>query len=210
VNNLVKNLFRIIASLLLIILLLGTCFVVINGLLFGLWLRTYQAFTQKTLVAELTVERTVTENSLEKFKVIYTEKAHATALDTFLSGTQQSQQTPVPVEFELYGDQVLVGGPVVKFQNVPVLLGFQTVYKVARLQGSYINTDKANRIPNGNVRDLNGGVDNTWSYFEEQSENMQWLIDTAYFSLAGKSIQSGRVTYGLYITEDGFLLDKIN
>ena len=103
----------------------------------------------------------------------------------------------------------MIGGPVVKFENIPTLLGFETVYKVSRIQGSFIDIDQANNIPEGNIRELNGGVDETWTYFEEQSEQLPWLIDTAYFSLAGKTSRNVPVTFGLYITEDGFILDSV-
>lgn len=176
------------------------------SLLFGLWLRTYQAFTREELVATITINRLPAENGQSKFKVKYQAKQLPDALSQFLSSTNNEPTQNLSAEYTLYGDQVLVGGPVVKFENVPVLLGFSTIYKVARIQGAYIDTSKNQQLT-GNVADINGGVDSTWSYFESQSEKFPWLIDTAYFSLAGKSITADQVTYGLYITEDGFNLD---
>lgn len=174
--------------------------------LFGLWMRTYQAFTREELVATLTINRLTPENGRARFKVKYQAKQFPDALSQFLSSKENVSNPVVTAEYTLYGDQILVGGPVVKFESIPVLLGFNTIYKVARIQGAYIDNAK-NQTLTGNVSDINGGIDSTWSFFESQSEKFPWLIDTAYFSLAGKSITADQVTYGLYITEDGFNLD---
>jgi hypothetical protein len=209
-DNLVNKLLKVIASLVLVILALLMCMAITYSAMFGLWLQTYQAFTTKTLVAEITVERLAPENGVERMKVLYKPVQISSAFDTFVSGSQGKASALVTEEYILYGDQVLVGGPVVKFENIPTLLGFETVYKVSRIQGSFIDTVKANNMPSGSVQDINGGIDDTWSYFEAQSEKLPWLIDTAYFSLAGKSISRQSSTYGLFITEDGFILDTVN
>lgn len=202
-----KRLVKILVSLVLALTMLLTCMLVVVIILFVGWLRTYQAFTAEKLVAEITVEKTTPANGLERIKVTYTPITNDAALNFIIPGSESV--TMKAEEFTLYGDQVLVGGPVVKFENIPVLLGFETAYKVARIQGSFINTAKANQIPSGNIHDLNGGIDPTWTHFEADADQLPWLIDTAYFSIAGKSAQSSSRSYGLYITEDGFILDNL-
>lgn len=202
---------KIIASLLLVILFLVLCLFVSITIFFLSWLRTYQAFTHKGLVAEFTITKVAAEGDLNKIKIDYTQVAQPSAFDTLMQGvTGGNSEKSTQESFELYGDQVLLGGPVVKFENLPTLLGFSTVYKVARVQGSYLDITKANRIPAGNIHDLNGGVDDTWAHFEEKTESYPWLIDTAYFSMAGISARSNPTKFGLYITEDGFLIDRID
>lgn len=200
---------RTVAGIIVLLVTCLLCALITGGVFLGLWMRSYTAFTQKRLVAEIEVSQLPAASGLQQFRVVYKPVAINNALDTFFSGTTQSNEQPATSEFTMYGDQVLVGGPVIKFANIPVLLGFETIYKVARIQGSFIDTDQANQIPSGNVFDLNSGVDDTWKYFENQSESLPLLIDTAYFSLAGKSVGSVPTTYGLYITEDGFVLDRL-
>lgn len=204
-----KTAIKIITSLLVLILVISICSFGVIAFTFGTWLQTYQAFTKEELVAEITINRIEPEGDFSRMRVEYRPVTHTNALDLLFGIASDDVETEVTV-YEIYGDQVIVGGPVVKFNNIPTLLGFETIHKVARIQGSYLDIDLANRIPEGNVYELNGGIDETWAYFEEQSEELDWLIDTAYFSMAGKSVQRTERVYGLYITEDGYILDIID
>src|SRR5574340_842124 len=98
-NNLVRTLLKIIATLGLVILTLLMCMAITYSTMFGLWLRTYQAFTQKTLVAELTIDRLSPENGLERMKVTYHPKQISSAFDTFVSGKQTQQDSSETQEF---------------------------------------------------------------------------------------------------------------
>ena len=63
--------------------------------MFSLWLKTYQAFTAKQLVAEITVTEIEPTNGYERIEVKYQQIESPSALDTFLSGRSEGREAAV-------------------------------------------------------------------------------------------------------------------
>ena len=184
------------------------------GLAIAGWLHTYRAFTQKDLVAVIELEGIqVDEEGYEYTTVKYKPVKDKSALTSIFSSREfNSDEYDAVQEYKIYGDQVEIGGDFVKFGDHLTLLGIKNIYKVTRLEGDFSNPDKAANLPQGkrSVIGLNGGTDDYWKFLQENTEDMDFVVDSVYGSYSSKFIRGEKTTYGLYVTEDGFILDDIN
>ena len=119
-----------------------------------------------------------------------------------------------PTQYKIYGDYVEIGGPVMKFENFMALLNFETVYKIALLNGAYV-TDRdleKNRTEEMFSRfELNGGFAN-WKGVQEdvQDGNLRGkIIDIFIDSIPqidpkGVFVTKKEQNLTLCVTEEGF------
>ncbi len=203
-----KKTAKIILRLILVIMILICCIAALSAFFVAAWLQTYKVFTQKTLVAELDVSAQKQENDRKTFSVTYKEVKARSSLAAIFGSTNSDVQFAEPQTFEMQGDEVRLGGQVVKLNDLINLLGFKTIYKITRLEGTYLDANDAKTKP-VSVFDLNGGVDALFKFYQSNEGALSFIIDTAEGDYPGKNIQNQPVKYGLYVTEEGFLLDRM-
>lgn len=209
-----RNLVKVIISLCLLIVFLIACFVSISAFLIGGWLHTYKVFTQKKLVAVVEVgEEKVDEDGLEYFDVTYKAVDDKSALIIMFSpGSKKDKQFAQSQDYTVYGDHIEVGGEIIKFNDFWQLFNLRNIYKVTRLEGDYSDIEKAKSL-SGEKRSifaLNGGTDEYWRHLQEREEDYDYLVDSVFGNFSTKFVQDEPREYGLYITEDGFILDSLN
>jgi len=208
-----KKSLKIIVSLILTIAFLLLCFGLFIVFSFSAWLHTYKAFTTKKLVAVVEVgpeqkDAQGYEYTEIKFKQVE-QKSALTSI--FSSRKDKDNQFTAESSYKVYGDQVDVGGQFVKFRDFWNLLSIKKVYKITRISGEYSDSNKEKNAPNDKrtVIDVNGGTDSYWKTFQANQKQYSFLVDTVYGSSASKFAQRETRTFGVYATEDGFLIDEI-
>ena len=207
----VKKLIKIIISLALILLFVLTCFFVFVIFSFASWLHTYKAFTQKNLVATITVSPIqYDEEGLSYANVTYKEVNDESALIKILTSNDEKDGFLEEQEFKVYGDSFEVSGQVVKFDDFWYLFNLKSIYKVTRLEGEFMDIDIEKNLPNDkrSIYEINGGVDDFWKKLQKNEDKYDFLVDTVMGSGASKFFEDETKTYNLYITEDGFILEE--
>jgi hypothetical protein len=204
---------RIIVSFVLVILFLVACLLLI---LFGYsaaWLYTYQAFTSKTAVAEVTISAQKKDNKGQyvdvKFTPLETQSALATAIGiNGASNTKKDTQN-----YKLYGDVVYIGGPIIKFKDELILLNFKTIYKVGKIYARYDydnELEKARTPDIASTYDINGGFTEWKSIHDGLTDDsltgkiLRMFIDTTQVSSPGMFTNNKETSYVIYITNTGF------
>lgn len=177
----------------------------------GIWLNTYKVFTKEDLVAEITVSGEMKdENGFETFELKYKPIEEESALlKLFIKREPEDETFGETQTFSMHGDHFEIGGQLIKFDDWATVLGFNTIYKVTRLEGDYIDVELAQNPPERSVEALNGGIDDYWKYLENNEDTYDFLVDTVFGNFSTKFIQEEEKTYGLYITEDGFVLEEL-
>lgn len=208
-----KKFVKVIFSLILTIIFIIACFLAFIMFSFASWLHTYRAFTQKKLVAIIEVQPSKKdERGFEYTTLTYKPVKEESALIRMLTGSNsESEDFDGDKEYKLYGDHVELGGEVVKFNDFWTLFNLKSIYKVTRLEGDFTDAETAKKLPSEerSVYELNGGTDDYWKRLQKNTSDYDFLVDTVYGSYATKFVQDEPQTYGLYITEDGFLLDNV-
>lgn len=202
---------RIFTSVLLGLLFVLVCSLVATIGFFGLWLHTYNVFTERRLVAEVTIGAEQVDENGGFAQVTYKPVEYQSALLRTFFGEDPNFKSGATQEFKIYGDTVHIGGPIVRFHNGLILFNFKTIYKAGRIYGRYNfdNNKELNRKVISSF-DVNGGIDPTWRDINERLRSWPYnmAVDTTQLSTPGVEIsrQSAK-TYNLYITVDGFLWD---
>jgi hypothetical protein len=160
-----------------------------SGLL--LTIRGYHAFTNKTRVAEVQC----VELSPHKLRLYYVP------IDP--EGQRGATQT-----YDVDGDEWQVGGEVMRFRPFLTPLGLQTVHKVTRVEGRWVNAQDAN-AHKATAFDLGGGTSSSWLalYRDGARGPLKWLVDGVH----GQSVSQlpdRRAVFDLSITPNGYILDK--
>jgi hypothetical protein len=205
-----KRTFRIILSLLLVIVFLVACIVFTTLALLGGWMHTYNAFTSKTLVAEIGVSQLKEDENGQFIDVTYKPVQQQSALAALFASAPSNNLPAAEQSFKIYGDTVHIGGPIVKFYDHLVLFNFKTIYKVGKIYGRY-NLDNeleiSRKVPAS--FDLNGGIDETWQTVNDNIDKWPYnmFFQTTEISTPGifASKAAGQRTYNLYMTTTGFL-----
>ncbi len=209
-----QKLLKVIFSLVLTIIFIMACFAAFIIFSFASWLHTYKSFTQRRLVAVIEVQPSKTDQSgFEYTNVTYRPVKEESALISVLNpGNSDEEELGNTQEYKLYGDHFEVGGEIVKFKDFWNLFNLRNIYKVTRLEGDYTDASTAKSLPSEkrSVIELNGGTDDYWKRLQRNTQDYGFLIDTVYGSYATKFTQDETQKYGLYITEDGFLLDLLD
>jgi hypothetical protein len=152
-------------------------------LFLGFFLRTYHVFTYEVPVAELVVEPLGHEKG---------------GLVTLVDFSRHSIK-----QYEVKGDQWMIEGDIVKWDNWLYLFGLENRYRLTRLSGRYVRTaDEANqkRTIHALVKDEDHPL---WRYLYEYG---QWfpLVDTVYGNAVFQSLLAKR-QFQIYIGTSGLI-----
>jgi hypothetical protein len=168
-----KQTLKTSGSFILIIIFLIACIFVIFGVFAAAWLHTYRVFTTQDPVAELVVSELKEDEKGEYFEVTIKQIKGRSPLAAIFNPYDETDDVINEEQtFKLYGDEISIGGPTIRFKDYLTLLNLKTVYKLAFVEGVYTNTDRENeRTPDMTRRfDLNGGYETWRKVFEDVRE----------------------------------------
>lgn len=201
---------KITVSLVLTIIFLLACIITLLLLFFGAWLHTYNALTKETVVAEVIMYPIKSDDAGDYIEIEFTAFSQESALTSMVNpNLQPADEVGRTQKLKLYGDSVGIGGPMVKFHNELILLNFDTVYRLARVRGTYeLDIEKERNRTEFSVLDLNGGFDQTWWTLNDNEGNWPYnmFMDRVQFSVpAEPGFRSGEPKkYNIVVTKDGF------
>jgi hypothetical protein len=153
-------------------------------LFLGFFLRSYHAFTYERPVSEIICEP------------LDAGKASRITLIQY--------RPRVSRQFLIRGDQWMIEGDILKWDNWLRFLGLDTRYRLTRLRGRYILTEQETReqpTVYSLARDEN---DPLWRYLYEYGHRMPF-VSTVYGSAAFQ-LTGGRKSYLLYVSSSGFVV----
>jgi hypothetical protein len=214
-----NKLLKVTVSLTLVVLFLIACVISLVLLFFSAWLHTYNALTKETVVAEVLMHPIQKDDKGEYIQIEFTPFSQQSALTTTINpDVAPTDAAGTTQTYKLYGDTVNIGGPVVKFHNELILINFETIYKLARIQGVYnANSDKERNRTVFSIIDLNGGFDQTWWSINDNEDRWPYnmFVDRVQFSVPGEpGFKSGDLKrYEIVVTKDGFawnLVERIS
>lgn len=197
---------------LLITLLVLTCLILTGILLGGSWLSSYQVFTEKKLVANVTVSAKQQDENGEYANIIY-QPINDTAATNYLFSPVHVVNNGDRQDFKIYGDSVHIGGPIIKLHDNLILFNFQTIYKVGAIFGKYnLDAEHEQRKTVASNYELNGGIDGTWKdsadHIDEFPRNMFFVA--TQISTPGVIFEDSAKEYAVYITDAGFAWEEAN
>lgn len=204
-----KTFIRLIITLILIICFLLTILVGVISIASSLWLHTYKTFTQKKYIAKITTSEKKYKSGIPYSRVTYKEVNEPSAFESIFSRQKGDEVIYEEAqEFQIYGDRFEISAEIIKWNDWANLLGLDTIYKVSRIKGDYSDTELEEKATHS-VYDINGGVDNYWQFLQNNEQKLSFLVDSVYSSAALKFTEDREVTWGLYVTEDGLMLDRM-
>lgn len=178
------------------------------------WLYTYNIFTRETPVAEVIISP-IQEDELGKyFNVSIYEIAGKSPIEALFNPDTSGKNDLLDGQtVKLYGDQVDIGGPTIKFKNFLYLFNFETVYKIAFVRAEYADIEMEDERVEGMTRrvDLNGGY-STWRSIQEdiQSNNFRgeflklFIDNLPQINSRGVFVNEEEQRLTLCVTEEGF------
>jgi hypothetical protein len=211
-----KTTTKSVSSLILVILFLFACILFLIIVFGAFWLHTFRVFTEQKPVAELAISELKEDELGTYFEVTYRQiKGRSPLTAVFNPSDENDNILQEAKTFKLYGDQVEVGGPTVKFRDILTLLNFKTVYKVGFIRAEYANIEQENaRTDSMNRRfDLNGGYE-SWRDVQEniqrktiQGRIMKMFIDSLpQIDAQGIFVTNYPQKITLCVTEEGFFI----
>jgi len=154
-------------------------------------LQTWQSFTKKVHVAELQC----IELAPAKLRLYY--------VPIEPDGTRGATET-----YDLDGDEWQVGGEVLRFRPFLTVLGLETVFNVSRIEGRWVKAEDAN-AHTATAHDRNGGTGPGWlALYKDGSRGpLGWMVAGAH-GQAVSQLPDRRAVYDLFVTPNGFIVDK--
>jgi hypothetical protein len=163
-----------------VLLLVGLAVFAIAG-----WAQTYRALTYNQLVA--TIHAAPVPNQLQTMQVVYTP------INDGKPGTPQT--------FTVKGDQWMIGGDIIKWDDWLNILGVHTGYRVNRIQGYYTDANDANTKPE-TAYNLNSSND-TVSQFLRNHSNLMPFVRATYGNFVTLRPDPS-ATYKVYVSTSGY------
>jgi len=206
-----KRAISILTTLLLGVTLIAVCAFAAALAFFGLWLHTYNVFTERVLVAEVSISESRIDANGEYADVVYQPFAQQSALNHLFTGAQETTPNMSTQTYKLYGDTVHIGGPIVRFYDHLILVNFKTIYKVGTIYGRYNfdNNKELNRKVISSF-ELNGGIDPTWRDVNDRITSWPYnmFVNFTNVSSPGIPISKARsANYYLYMSVNGFIFE---
>jgi hypothetical protein len=156
-------------------------------------LEGYRAFSAKSLVAEVQC----IELSPSKLRLYYVPIAD--------DGARGEEET-----YDLDGEEWMISGEVMRFRPFLTPLGVNTVHKVTRVEGRWIRAEDAN-AHRPTAFDRDGRRSKTWTFlFQHGASGLLGLFVDGVHGQAVSQLPDRRALYQLYVTPNGYVLDKRN
>lgn len=181
------------------------------------WLHTYRVFTEKIPVAEVAVSEIQEDDNGEYVDVTIKQIRGQSPLNSIFSPEESDETDYETTEtFKIYGDQVEVGGPIVRFKDFLTLFNFKTVYKVAFIRGEYVDIDDEDARTAEMPRryDLNGGY-SSWRDVNDsiRSNDFKGSVYKLFIDFMPEIQSAGVIAskneetvFKICVTEDGFIV----
>ena len=153
-------------------------------LFFGFFLRSYHAFTHERPVAEILTE----PSGVEKTSLV--------SLAQFDSRTSR--------QFLIRGDQWMIEGDILKWDDWLRFLGLETRYRLTRLRGRYVSTEEETRqrpTVYSLVKDEHHPL---WKFLYKYGPRLPF-VSTVYGGAAFQ-VAGGPRRYLLYVGPSGFVV----
>ena len=178
---------RLLASLRNLILI--TLWVAVFGMVFflGSFLRAYHTFTYEKPVAKIVVQPT---------------DINKTSLITFKEMSPSGGRTER--EYAIHGDQWMIEGDILKWDNWLNFLGLHTRYRLTRLQGRYIAAQDELRQPRSVYSLVQEESHPFWDYLYRFGQHLPF-VSTVYGS-AVFQLSGDKQRYLVYVGTSGFLV----
>ncbi len=170
---------------LLLIIVWTSCF----GMLvfIGAFLRAYHAFTLENPVAVIRTE------NLNWGKTNPAGLVHLTLI--------QSQNTR---HFIINGDQWMIEGDILKWQNWLNFLGLSTRYRLTRLRGRYLNTEAELNKPRSVHALVVQESNPLWDHLYQFGQRLPF-VSTVYGNASFQNLNDNK-TYTIYVGTSGFIV----
>lgn len=153
-------------------------------LFFGFFLRSYHAFTYERPVAEISTE----PSGVQKTSVV--------SLAQF--------NPPTTRLFLIRGDQWMIEGDILKWDDWLRFLGLETRYRLTRLRGRYVSTEEETRQKPTIYSLVKDEHDPLWKLLYEYGPRLPF-VSTVYGG-AVFQVAAERKSYFLYVSSSGFLI----
>lgn len=154
-------------------------------------LKTYQAFSNRTLVARIECER-ITDNPDYDLLLRYIP--------------HQDGQPGEPSHYLLKGDTWEVGGDILKWDPQLTLLGIRTCQKVTRISSHALEA-KQEAGGSHSSYELGGGTDRLWLWLHENGDQLPFV--EAVYGSAVFTLPSSDRSFELYVGPDGYSIAKV-
>ncbi|GAB4283591.1 MAG: hypothetical protein Kow0081_0240 [Candidatus Dojkabacteria bacterium] len=202
-------------SLILLLLFVIACSLAIILIFAAGWLHTYRVFTGETPIAKVEVSELKQDEAGEYFEVtIQQVKGRSPLASIFNPSDDSDDNLLTPETYKLYGDELHMGGPTIRFKDFLTLFNFDLVYKLAFVRAEYTDPEKeeARNIETMPRRyDLNGGYTTWRSVYDDFRENnfrgqiMKLFINSLpQINTQGIFVGSSPQTLTLCVTEESF------
>lgn len=206
--------FKTTSSLVLLLIFVVTCSLSIILFFAAGWLYTYRVFTNETPVAGVTISEQMTDELGDYFEITINQVKGQSPISAMFNPDDPTADAILEEEtFKLYGDQVDIGGPTIKFKDFLYLFNFETVYKIAFVRAEYsILEEEDNRTQEMTRRvDLNGGY-STWRSVQEDIQGKTFrgrvldifIDDLPQIDSKGVFVTDEVQRLTLCVTEEGF------
>ena len=150
-------------------------------------LRTYGAFTERTLVAYVECER-INDNPDYEMLLRY--------------APVEDGDEGEPSHYLLKGDMWEIGGDILKWDPQLALIGIRPTHKVTRISSHGLQDSGE-----GSNYQVNGGTDELWLWLHEYGDRLPF-VDAVYGS-AVFTLPSAEQAFELYVGQDGYSLVKV-
>jgi hypothetical protein len=148
----------------------------------------------------------------------FNRKTHIAEVQCVELAPQQLRLYYVPIEsdgargateiFDVTGDEWTVSGDVLRLRPLFTALGMQTVYRVTRVEGRWLEAAAANARA-ATAHDRGGGSSAVWLrlYRDGVRGPFGWVFAGAH-GQAVSQLPDRRAVFDLYVTANGFIVDK--
>ena len=150
-------------------------------------LRSFEAFTSSTVVAEVRCQWV----GPKTFNLTFVQLGN---------GVRQAPQT-----FRLRGDQWVISGGIVKWHPWLTALGLSSYHKLTRISGRFANLEEERRAP-PTAFDLNGGADRIWWWFYRLDPFLPF-VEATYGSAAFVPVEPTMLA-DVLVTSSGYLIQR--
>lgn len=155
----------------------------------GLFFRAYSAFTYEEPVAKI-ITQTLKEEQSTLVKLIHLQP-----------------DMPTEQNFLIKGDQWMLEGDILKWENWINFMGFHTRYRLTRIRGRYNDVnEEINKSPS--IYAINNKIDESkWKYLYRYGDKLPF-VNTVYGNAVFQNNDSNN-QYLIYVSNSGFVVKKI-